>query len=166
MKKYFLHKNNLKRILNTINKSKDSQSNFLKSWPLTSYLKFPKINFFSFNYNKKIWETLGWYDLEFGKSHLVASLGSIRVDNGRNFHSIEIQSNRRQVISHVTVPVLFWCDKLFNLLRGQYLKKQNFDYSGRFEGQCFNRYKRERSKVDASIFDSALSHTRRSDASE
>ena len=29
-----------------------------------------------------------------------------------------------------------------------------------------NRYKRERPKVDASIFDSALSHTRRSDASE
>ena len=30
----------------------------------------------------------------------------------------------------------------------------------------FNRYRRERPKVDASIFDSALSHTRRSDASE
>ena len=30
----------------------------------------------------------------------------------------------------------------------------------------FNRYKRKRPKVDASIFDSALSHTRRSDASE
>ena len=29
-----------------------------------------------------------------------------------------------------------------------------------------NRYRRKRSKVDASIFDSALSHTRRSDASE
>ena len=29
-----------------------------------------------------------------------------------------------------------------------------------------NRYKRKRPKVDASIFDSALSHTRRSDASE
>ena len=30
----------------------------------------------------------------------------------------------------------------------------------------FNRCRRKRSKVDASIFDSALSHTRRSDASE
>ena len=30
----------------------------------------------------------------------------------------------------------------------------------------FNRYRQKRSKVDASIFDSALSHTRRSDASE
>ena len=29
-----------------------------------------------------------------------------------------------------------------------------------------NRYRRIRNKVDASIFDSALSHTRRSDASE
>ena len=29
-----------------------------------------------------------------------------------------------------------------------------------------NRYRRKRSKVDASIFDSALSHTRRSNASE
>ena len=29
-----------------------------------------------------------------------------------------------------------------------------------------NRYRRKRSKVNASIFDSALSHTRRSDASE
>ena len=31
---------------------------------------------------------------------------------------------------------------------------------------CLNRYRRKRPKVDASIFDSALSHTRRSDASE
>ena len=30
----------------------------------------------------------------------------------------------------------------------------------------FNRYRRKRPKVDASIFDSALSHTRRLDASE
>ena len=30
----------------------------------------------------------------------------------------------------------------------------------------FNRYRRKRPKVDASIFDSALSHTRRSDASK
>ena len=30
----------------------------------------------------------------------------------------------------------------------------------------FNRYRRKRAKVDASIFDSALSHTHRSDASE
>ena len=30
----------------------------------------------------------------------------------------------------------------------------------------FIRYRRKRPKVDASIFDSALSHTRRSDASE
>ena len=30
----------------------------------------------------------------------------------------------------------------------------------------FNRYRRKPPKVDASIFDSALSHTRRSDASE
>ena len=30
----------------------------------------------------------------------------------------------------------------------------------------FNRYRRKRSKVNASIFDSALSHTRRSNASE
>ena len=30
----------------------------------------------------------------------------------------------------------------------------------------FNRYRRKRPKVDACIFDSALSHTRRSDASE
>ena len=29
-----------------------------------------------------------------------------------------------------------------------------------------NRYRRKRPKVDASIFDSALSHTRRSDASK
>ena len=29
-----------------------------------------------------------------------------------------------------------------------------------------NRYRRKRPKVDASIYDSALSHTRRSDASE
>ena len=38
-------------------------------------------------------------------------------------------------------------------------------------GQCdriqgFNRYRRKRPKVDASIFDSAMSHTRRSHASE
>ena len=32
--------------------------------------------------------------------------------------------------------------------------------------KTFNRYRRKRPKVDASIFDSALSHTRRSDASE
>ena len=32
--------------------------------------------------------------------------------------------------------------------------------------EIFNRYRRKRPKVDASIFDSALSHTRRSDASE
>ena len=32
--------------------------------------------------------------------------------------------------------------------------------------QDFNRYRRKRPKVDASIFDSALSHSRRSDASE
>ena len=30
----------------------------------------------------------------------------------------------------------------------------------------FNRYRRKRPKVDAGIFDSALSHTRRSDTSE
>ena len=30
----------------------------------------------------------------------------------------------------------------------------------------FKRYRRKRPKVDASIFDSSLSHTRRSDASE
>ena len=30
----------------------------------------------------------------------------------------------------------------------------------------FNRYRRKRPKVDVSIFDSALIHTRRSDASE
>ena len=30
----------------------------------------------------------------------------------------------------------------------------------------FNRYRRKRPKLDASIFDSALSHTRRSNASE
>ena len=30
----------------------------------------------------------------------------------------------------------------------------------------FNRYRRKRPKVDASIFDSVLSHTRRSDASQ
>ena len=30
----------------------------------------------------------------------------------------------------------------------------------------FNRHRRKRPKVDASIFDSALSHTRRADASE
>ena len=30
----------------------------------------------------------------------------------------------------------------------------------------FNRYRRNRPKVDSGIFDSALSHTRRSDASE
>ena len=30
----------------------------------------------------------------------------------------------------------------------------------------FNRYRRKRPKVDASIFDSALSHIRRSNASE
>ena len=30
----------------------------------------------------------------------------------------------------------------------------------------FNRYRRKRPKADASIFDSALSHTRRSDAPE
>ena len=35
-----------------------------------------------------------------------------------------------------------------------------------FEKRSFNRYRRKRPKVDASIFDSALSHTRRSDASE
>ena len=35
-----------------------------------------------------------------------------------------------------------------------------------FEHQTFNRYRRKRPKVDASIFDSALSHTRRSAASE
>ena len=32
--------------------------------------------------------------------------------------------------------------------------------------QLVNRYRRKRPKVDASIFDSALSHTRRSDVSE
>ena len=32
--------------------------------------------------------------------------------------------------------------------------------------QIINRYRRKRPKVDATIFDSALSHTRRSDASE
>ena len=32
--------------------------------------------------------------------------------------------------------------------------------------QNFNRYRRKRPKVNASFFDSALSHTRRSDASE
>ena len=31
---------------------------------------------------------------------------------------------------------------------------------------AFNRYRRKRPKVDASVFDSVLSHTRRSDASE
>ena len=30
----------------------------------------------------------------------------------------------------------------------------------------FNRYRRKRPKVDASIYDSAMSHTRRSEASE
>ena len=48
-------------------------------------------------------------------------------------------------------------------------------YSGLFhfyqfenESKCFevNRYRRKRPKVDASIFDLALSHTRRPDASE
>ena len=32
--------------------------------------------------------------------------------------------------------------------------------------KCFNRYRRVCTKMDATIFDSALSHTRRSDASE
>ena len=32
--------------------------------------------------------------------------------------------------------------------------------------QVLNRYRRKRAKVNASIFESALSHTRRSDASE
>ena len=35
-----------------------------------------------------------------------------------------------------------------------------------FKDTFFNRYRRKRPKVDASIFDSALSHTRRSDASK
>ena len=34
------------------------------------------------------------------------------------------------------------------------------------EKSYFNRYRRKRPKVDASIFDSALSHTRRSEASD
>ena len=34
------------------------------------------------------------------------------------------------------------------------------------ENKFFNRYRRKRAKVVASIFDSALSHSRRSDASE
>ena len=36
----------------------------------------------------------------------------------------------------------------------------------RFGTFCINRYRRKRSKVNASVFDSALSHTRRSDASK
>ena len=35
-----------------------------------------------------------------------------------------------------------------------------------YNGSSFNRYRQNRPKVDASSFDSALSHTRRSDASE
>ena len=36
----------------------------------------------------------------------------------------------------------------------------------RFGTFCINRYRRKRSKVNASVFDSALSHTRRSNTSE
>ena len=36
----------------------------------------------------------------------------------------------------------------------------------RYEKKRFNRYRRKRPKVDASIFDSALSHTRCQDASK
>ena len=43
----------------------------------------------------------------------------------------------------------------------------SFKSNSRYEPDFhINRYRRKRPKVDASIFDSALSHTRRSDASE
>ena len=42
---------------------------------------------------------------------------------------------------------------------------KNYDAYPRTDFQI-NRYRRKRQKVDASIFDSALSHTRRSNASE
>ena len=43
--------------------------------------------------------------------------------------------------------------------------KNNF-FCSKYSRTFFDRYGRERSKVNASFFDSALSHTRRSDASE
>ena len=47
------------------------------------------------------------------------------------------------------------------------LNGKNNDLAVQGEGYfSFNRYRRKRPKVDASICDSALSHTRRSDASK
>ena len=41
-----------------------------------------------------------------------------------------------------------------------------WNWSNKAGGAELNRYRQKRPKVDASIFDSALSHTRPSDASE
>ena len=46
-----------------------------------------------------------------------------------------------------------WVDELGNLVKKEYMKS-------------INRYRRKRPKLDASIFDSVLSQTRRPDASE
>ena len=51
-------------------------------------------------------------------------------------------------------------------MHGVSLESHNQKFIRKNNTKLFNRYRPKRPKVDASIFDSALSHTRRSDASE
>ena len=57
--------------------------------------------------------------------------------------------------------------KEFSLSKEEFeVFKSNSDLVGDRKNTRVNRYRRKRPKVDASFFDSALSHTRRSDASK
>ena len=64
----------------------------------------------------------------------------------------------------------FWKFTIINmrpkLKRNRKFKKSQKRFKLKNFRLSFNRYRRKRPKVDASIFDSARSHTRRSDASE
>ena len=68
---------------------------------------------------------------------------------------------------------IYLCFDIYNQKARRYLKIHfllihliHFNFNRRYFKSNVNRYRRKRPKVDASIFDSALSHTRRSDSSE
>ena len=58
-----------------------------------------------------------------------------------------------------------WIVRASDWNKGRLYLAEKFGYGKRLKLNL-NRYRRRRQKVDASIFDSVLSHTRRSDASE
>ena len=103
------------------------------------------------------------------------SLGAIWAGDGLSPKSLFFQILTEYQLSSsswLKSAAIFLYNRLLEILNltiswkcDQEIEEQN-PWSARFKILTLNPYRRKRPKVDASIFDSALSHTRRSDASE